>query len=168
MPAALKRGFKRTFSSVPFYLILELPCITVIIKPLYIKVTVHFHFIVQLSVYSCREQLRTAQLSGQGLSSKLMERESLGEHHSALHHKRCCWLPWGLFGIHSAEALPPAEPNHSCRNCCEGEAAAEHFRACSEWEAETVGPLLQRDWSLWWQDCNTVLHLRDLRGLFQP
>lgn len=117
MPTALKHDFKRTFSSVPFYLILVFLCITVIIKPLYIKVTVYFHFIVQLSVYSCREHLRTAQLSRQGLSSKLMERQSLREHHSALHHKRRCWLPRCLFGMHSPEPLSPAEPNHSSRNC---------------------------------------------------
>lgn len=102
MPTVLKHDFWKTFSSMPFYLILVSPCMTAIIKSLYIKVKV---FIIELSVYFCRERLRTAQHTRQCLSSKLMEGESLTEHHSALHQERCWWLSCCLFGIHNPKSL---------------------------------------------------------------
>lgn len=140
-PTVLKHDFWRTFSSMPFYLILVFPCITVIIKSLYIKVKVYFHFIIQLSG-NTSEQHSTP---GNALAANCCR----GNHWENI------TLPYtrrdvgGFLGGYLAFTIqnlcPTAEPNHSSRNYCEGETSAEHFLSYSEWEGEIVGPLLQTD-----------------------
>lgn len=170
MPTVLKHDFWRTFSSMPFYLILVSPCITVLIKSLYIKVKVYFHFIIQLSVYFCREHLRTAQHSRQCLSSKLMERESLREHHSALHQKRCWRLSCCLFGIHSPKSLPHHWAKPFLQELLWGRDSCREFSFifwARRWNCRQLVTNRLKCFHLWWQDHHSAQHLRDLRGLFQ-
>lgn len=135
----------------------------------------YFHFIIHLSVYFCREHLRTAQHSTPG--SALVANWWRGNHWENI------TLPYtrrdagGFLGVYLAFTIqnlwpPPlhwAKPflqdlswgGDSCR-------AFSFIFWAKRWNCKSLVAKRLKCFHQWWQGHHSILHLRDLRGLFQP